>query len=477
MASAAYRAAARFHDQRTALTHSYIAKKGVEHVAVLVPSDAPTWAQDAERLWNEAEAAERRCNASIARELIVALPMELSSSERLVLARSITQELVDRYRVGTMLALHAPDRGGDQRNHHAHLLFTTRSLGPAGFCAKVRVLDDRKTGPEEVCWLRERVAELTNAALASAGSAERVDHRTLEAQSAEAEQAGDYIRAAQLAREPTRHQGRAATAAARRGLHVQVVAENRAKRLSHRHALAAFRRRMTTGSFQASPARPFAGRTGPRRPHAPRMATVAAHPTSMDVGARRRSAYLIGLHATLRAGRRWLATYTTLVQQRAALEAWLGREENRRAWELVRHVAETHRELRRTHARTLLCTRRWQHAAVARRQAQLLFSSYRATAARTKARQGCKVPSERQMHWRRLRDAIAVEEAASDASHAVRLQARKEVSRLRNDLAAFERALRVHRPLHGSLNPSAQGPRRTPNRQQTFPRTPQPRNP
>ena len=91
--------------------------------------------------------------------------------------------------------MHAPVPGSDERNHHAHILCSTRRLGPSGFGEKTRELDDRKTG--EVERWRERFAEVQNKHLVEKGRAVRVDHRSLAAQDVE--------------REPTRHLRVAAT--------------------------------------------------------------------------------------------------------------------------------------------------------------------------------------------------------------------------------------------------------------------------
>jgi hypothetical protein len=96
------------------------------------------------------------------------------------------------------------------------VLTTTRRLGPDGFGEKARELDDRKTGPELVSQWRERWAELTNEALERAGSAERVDHRSLEAQRAEAVAALDVERADALDRAPEPKLGWAGVADLRR---------------------------------------------------------------------------------------------------------------------------------------------------------------------------------------------------------------------------------------------------------------------
>jgi hypothetical protein len=108
------------------------------------------------------------------------------------LARIFSQELSDRYRFAVDLAIHAPRDfpGSDPRNFHAHLLATTREIGVQGLGAKTTVeLGDYKReelglgpGINELLWVRERWATVTNAALRDANLEARVDHRTLEAQ-------------------------------------------------------------------------------------------------------------------------------------------------------------------------------------------------------------------------------------------------------------------------------------------------------
>lgn len=243
--AAAYRAGTTYLDERTGQTHDYRAKRGVERFSVLVPDGAPAWARDPSPLWNAAEAAEVRGNARVARELIVALPHELDATARAALADDVARVLVERYNVAVLVALHAPDRGGDQRNHHAHLLFTTRALDARGFGAKVRCLDDRRQGPKEVEGLRRAVADRINVALAAAGASERVDPRTLAAQARAAEARGDYGTAARLTREPTTHVGRAGTAVTRKGGVDLRAAGNAERTEANRAALATYLHRST----------------------------------------------------------------------------------------------------------------------------------------------------------------------------------------------------------------------------------------
>jgi hypothetical protein len=112
----------------------------------------------------------------------VALPDELTHAQRIALVRGYAQaQFVDRGMVAD-IALHAPGRIGDERNHHAHILLTTREVDASGFTAKNR--DWNKV--EVLEGWREAWARDSNAALERAGLEDRVDHRTLVAQRDEA---------------------------------------------------------------------------------------------------------------------------------------------------------------------------------------------------------------------------------------------------------------------------------------------------
>ena len=126
--AAAYRAGERIHDARTGLDFDYRARSGVTHVEILAPAHAPDWVHDRAALWNRVEAAETRKNSQLAREVRVALPAELSHEARVELVRDFCQRsFVDRGMVAD-IALHAPGLTGDERNHHAHILLTTREI-------------------------------------------------------------------------------------------------------------------------------------------------------------------------------------------------------------------------------------------------------------------------------------------------------------------------------------------------------------
>ncbi|MGB6307668.1 MAG: MobQ family relaxase [Steroidobacteraceae bacterium] len=208
--AAAYRAGERIRDERTGKTYDHSERRDVMHKEIVLPSrfadEEMTWARDRANLWNTAESAETRKNARVAREYLVALPVELSPDQRLGLVRGFSQELSDRYGFAVDVAIHAPRDfpGSDPRNFHAHLLTTTREVNAEGLGAKTTLdLNDanrRKLGMQpavhELLHVRARWAQVTNEALQEAQVAARIDHRTLEAQGIDREPRPQIPRAA-----------------------------------------------------------------------------------------------------------------------------------------------------------------------------------------------------------------------------------------------------------------------------------------
>ena len=203
VAAAAYRLGECLHDELHNITHDYTRKRGVEAKFTIAPENAPEWVHDTEALWNAAEGAEKRKNSTVGREIELALPSFLSPKDRLLIAERFAGELVERYKVAVSVAIHEPSRGGDARNFHAHILFTTREMTPEGLGNKTRILDAKATGKKDVVKLRELAANIINNALAAANSDIRVDHRSFQERGIE--------------REGTIHLGPAACGQERRG--------------------------------------------------------------------------------------------------------------------------------------------------------------------------------------------------------------------------------------------------------------------
>jgi ATP-dependent exoDNAse (exonuclease V) alpha subunit len=215
-AAAAYRSGCKIVDQRTGEMHDYTRRRGVESADIVLPDGAPAWALDRVALWNAAELAEKRKDACVAREVEVALPAELSADERRQLALDFARDMANREGCAVDVCIHAPDKDGDRRNHHVHMLRTTRRIEADGLGAK---LDTEKAGrkrTDDLMDLRKRWAEMVNERLRRAGLDARVDHRSLADQRADALSRGEGKQAQALDRPPTRHLGPSATGYKRR---------------------------------------------------------------------------------------------------------------------------------------------------------------------------------------------------------------------------------------------------------------------
>lgn len=215
VAAAAYRSGERLLDARTGLAHDFRARSGVVTSFIAAPADAPDWALDRQSLWSATEVHETRSNSTTAREWEAALPDELDAEQREALARSFAAAMVARFGVVADCALHAPSREGDQRNHHLHMLTTTRAVDAQGFGAKTRELDGGKGRGAAVEEIRALWADLTNRALEAAQASARVDHRSHEAQRAEAAEATQEAERAERSLNPIGKRQRAHRAAER----------------------------------------------------------------------------------------------------------------------------------------------------------------------------------------------------------------------------------------------------------------------
>lgn len=214
-AAAAYRAGCEIVDQRTGEIHDYTRKRGVKSADIVLPDGAPTWATNRAKLWNAAELAEKRKDACVAREFEVALPFELSPAERRQLALDFAKDMANREGCAVDVAIHAPTKKGDNRNHHAHILRTTRRVEANGLGAKLDTEQANRKRKDDIEAVRARWAELTNVHLERAGHAARVDQRTLEEQG--------------QSRLPTQHLGPFVAALEARGIKTDLGNLNRAR--------------------------------------------------------------------------------------------------------------------------------------------------------------------------------------------------------------------------------------------------------
>ncbi len=202
VAAAAYRSGEKLTNEWDGLTHDYTKKGGVVHSEILLPAHAPPAFSDRSTLWNSVELSEKSNNAQLAREVEIALPVELSREEQTRLVREYcSSQFVSK---GMIADFNLHDTGGG--NPHAHILLTMRPLDEKGAwlpkSKKEYVLDENgekirlpsgryKTRKVDlVDWnnrenaevWRRAWADLANDFLAQNNRPERIDHRSYERQ-------------------------------------------------------------------------------------------------------------------------------------------------------------------------------------------------------------------------------------------------------------------------------------------------------
>lgn len=230
VACAAYRSGEKLIDERQGKEQDYTKKTGVELTRIYAPIGTNAELLDRGQLWNAVEKTERRKDANLAREFEIALPQELNKAEREKLVDELCNKIVERHNVIVDAAIHAPhtDSGSDERNYHAHIMFTGRhiDLETGDFAAKKNRDFNKENSSETVQKWREDFADMTNAHLMRAGHLfSSVDHRSYAAQG--------------LDKEATAHEGSAVTKLRRLGIDTEISLSNDAikQRNAERHNL------------------------------------------------------------------------------------------------------------------------------------------------------------------------------------------------------------------------------------------------
>lgn len=215
VAAIAYRTATKMLNERDGIVHDFTRKQGVEHSEIVLPDgvNAP-WALDRSTLWNAVERAEHRKDARVAREFEVALPHEMSASDRLALTRDFARDLANRYGAAVDFSIHHPQGESDIRNFHAHVVMTTRVVTEQALGEKTLIERENKwllnhdqpTSHMQLRDIRERWEHHANRHLTRLGLDVRIDHRSHQERGLEIE--------------PTEHMGVHASQMDRRGLGV-----------------------------------------------------------------------------------------------------------------------------------------------------------------------------------------------------------------------------------------------------------------
>lgn len=147
--SAAYRHCTKMEYEREARTIDYSRKQGLLHEEFVIPADAPEWLKSmiadrsvsgaSEAFWNRVEEFEKRSDAQLAKDVTIALPIELSAEQNIELVRDfVAQHITSQGMVADWVFHDAPG------NPHVHLMTTLRPLSEDGFGSKKVAV----TGPD-----------------------------------------------------------------------------------------------------------------------------------------------------------------------------------------------------------------------------------------------------------------------------------------------------------------------------------------
>lgn len=179
VAKAAYHARCEIYDERTGDTYDFSQRTDLYGHIILSPVSAPAHiTKSSSALWNEVEKVERQNNGQTARYFDVAIPAELNNDDKKKLVIEYCQKnFVDKGMIAD-IAFHDLDSD----NPHAHVMLTLKTIDHNGFGKKERSWNDKKV---MIAW-REAWANISNSYLEAAGTAERIDHRSLRSQYAAA---------------------------------------------------------------------------------------------------------------------------------------------------------------------------------------------------------------------------------------------------------------------------------------------------
>ena len=128
VAASAYLSCSRLYNDYDGIQHDYIKKQGLVWQQVFLPEYAPQEWKDREKLWNAVEEVETAKDSRLAREFVVALPIELNREEQI----ELLQEFIREQFVADGMCADAAIHDTDGHNPHAHILLTVRPLDEQG---------------------------------------------------------------------------------------------------------------------------------------------------------------------------------------------------------------------------------------------------------------------------------------------------------------------------------------------------------
>ena len=128
VAASAYLSSSRLYNDYDGIQHDYTKKQGLVWQEVFLSEYAPQEWQDREKLWNAVEEVETAKDSRLAREFVVALPIELNREQQI----ELLQDFIREQFVSDGMCADAAIHDTDGHNPHAHILLTVRPLDEQG---------------------------------------------------------------------------------------------------------------------------------------------------------------------------------------------------------------------------------------------------------------------------------------------------------------------------------------------------------
>lgn len=128
VAASAYMSCSRMYNDYDGIQHDYTRKHGLIYQEVMLPPMAPAEWKDREQLWNAVETAEKTKDSRLAREFVVALPVELDKHSNI----SLLQNFIQKNFVDMGMCADFGIHDTDGHNPHAYILLTVRPLNENG---------------------------------------------------------------------------------------------------------------------------------------------------------------------------------------------------------------------------------------------------------------------------------------------------------------------------------------------------------
>lgn len=217
VAKAAYNSRESITEERTGEIKDYSRMKDKPLASFVFVNDPEL--REPGKLWNFYDRHESRSNAQLGYSFIGALPHELDDEQRERIVKDFAREQFLRKGVAAQADIHRPDRQGDERNFHVHFLVSMRKVSKDGLGERVFTWEDRQRNLEQwhEKWAGRCARELEKAGFKTEAERWRYGYLTNKQQREKALERGDTEWADIKAKEPTKHEGPAASAMERRG--------------------------------------------------------------------------------------------------------------------------------------------------------------------------------------------------------------------------------------------------------------------